>query len=86
MRGMCLGTSASRRALLRRMALMKRHVLFSYYYYSSHVYPATKLTDILGCARRGSGPTAASDSEVTLSPPHTPVMQSECSAPCRTQI
>ncbi|XP_057176456.1 calcium/calmodulin-dependent protein kinase type II subunit beta isoform X8 [Triplophysa rosa] len=36
---------------------------------------STKLTDILGCARRGSGPAVASDSEVTPSPPHTPVTQ-----------
>ncbi|XP_051542195.1 calcium/calmodulin-dependent protein kinase type II subunit beta isoform X15 [Myxocyprinus asiaticus] len=40
---------------------------------------STKLTDILGCARRGSGPSAAPESEAaalsTPSPPHTPVMQ-----------
>ncbi|XP_042621437.1 calcium/calmodulin-dependent protein kinase type II subunit beta isoform X27 [Cyprinus carpio] len=40
---------------------------------------ATKLTDILGCTRRGSGPPAAPDSEAaahsTQSPPQTPIMQ-----------
>ncbi|XP_051973054.1 calcium/calmodulin-dependent protein kinase type II delta chain-like isoform X9 [Xyrauchen texanus] len=40
---------------------------------------STKLTDILGCARRGSGPSAVPESEAatlsTPSPPHTPVMQ-----------
>ncbi|KAA0704230.1 Calcium/calmodulin-dependent protein kinase type II subunit beta [Triplophysa tibetana] len=36
---------------------------------------STKLTDILGCARRGSGPAVGSDSEVTASPPHPPVTQ-----------
>uniref|UniRef100_A0A671Q1N2 calcium/calmodulin-dependent protein kinase n=1 Tax=Sinocyclocheilus anshuiensis TaxID=1608454 RepID=A0A671Q1N2_9TELE len=48
---------------------------------------STKLTDILGCARRGSGPSAVPDSEAaahsTQSPPQTPIMQSEYSAPCR---
>ncbi|XP_042621433.1 calcium/calmodulin-dependent protein kinase type II subunit gamma isoform X23 [Cyprinus carpio] len=40
---------------------------------------STKLTDILGCTRRGSGPPAAPDSEAaahsTQSPPQTPIMQ-----------
>ncbi|XP_016375314.1 calcium/calmodulin-dependent protein kinase type II subunit beta-like isoform X10 [Sinocyclocheilus rhinocerous] len=40
---------------------------------------STKLTDILGCARRGSGPSAVPDSEAaahsTQSPPQTPIMQ-----------
>uniref|UniRef100_A0A8C1UFY1 calcium/calmodulin-dependent protein kinase n=1 Tax=Cyprinus carpio TaxID=7962 RepID=A0A8C1UFY1_CYPCA len=40
---------------------------------------ATKLTDILGCARRGSGPSAVPNSEAaahsTQSPPQTPIMQ-----------
>ncbi|XP_059401521.1 calcium/calmodulin-dependent protein kinase type II subunit beta-like isoform X22 [Carassius carassius] len=40
---------------------------------------ATKLTDILGCARKGSGPPAVPDSEAsahsTQSPPQTPIMQ-----------
>ncbi|XP_050976282.1 LOW QUALITY PROTEIN: calcium/calmodulin-dependent protein kinase type II subunit beta [Labeo rohita] len=40
---------------------------------------STKLTDILGCARRGSGPSAVPDSEAaahsTQSPPQTPLMQ-----------
>ncbi|XP_051539795.1 calcium/calmodulin-dependent protein kinase type II delta chain-like isoform X2 [Myxocyprinus asiaticus] len=40
---------------------------------------ATKLTDILGCARRGSGPSAMPEREAaalsTPSPPHTPVIQ-----------
>uniref|UniRef100_A0A8C2Q346 calcium/calmodulin-dependent protein kinase n=1 Tax=Cyprinus carpio TaxID=7962 RepID=A0A8C2Q346_CYPCA len=48
---------------------------------------STKLTDILGCARRGSGPSAVPNSEAaahsTQSPPQTPIMQSEYSAPCR---
>ncbi|XP_073686250.1 uncharacterized protein [Garra rufa] len=39
---------------------------------------STKLTDILGCARRGSGPSAVPDSEAaahsTQSPPQTPIM------------
>uniref|UniRef100_A0A671MDR9 calcium/calmodulin-dependent protein kinase n=1 Tax=Sinocyclocheilus anshuiensis TaxID=1608454 RepID=A0A671MDR9_9TELE len=50
-------------------------------------FSSTKLTDILGCARRGSGPSAVPDSEAaahsTQSPPQTPIMQSEYSAPCR---
>ncbi|KAK7120970.1 hypothetical protein R3I94_020829 [Phoxinus phoxinus] len=45
---------------------------------------STKLTDILGCARRGSGPSSGPDTEAaapsTQSPP-----QSEYSAPCRPQ-
>ncbi|XP_052422879.1 calcium/calmodulin-dependent protein kinase type II subunit beta isoform X15 [Carassius gibelio] len=40
---------------------------------------STKLTDILGCARRGSGPSAVPNSEAaahsTQSPPQTPIMQ-----------
>ncbi|XP_026076182.1 calcium/calmodulin-dependent protein kinase type II subunit delta-like isoform X3 [Carassius auratus] len=40
---------------------------------------STKLTDILGCARRGSGPPALPDSEAEAhsaqSPPQTPIMQ-----------
>ncbi|XP_056117459.1 calcium/calmodulin-dependent protein kinase type II delta chain isoform X10 [Rhinichthys klamathensis goyatoka] len=40
---------------------------------------ATKLTDILGCARRGSGPSTGPDTEAaalsTQSPPQTPVLQ-----------
>ncbi|XP_067253540.1 calcium/calmodulin-dependent protein kinase type II subunit beta isoform X4 [Chanodichthys erythropterus] len=40
---------------------------------------STKLTDILGCARRGSGPSAVPDTEAaalsTQSPPQTPIMQ-----------
>ncbi|XP_059401525.1 calcium/calmodulin-dependent protein kinase type II subunit delta-like isoform X26 [Carassius carassius] len=40
---------------------------------------STKLTDILGCARKGSGPPAVPDSEAsahsTQSPPQTPIMQ-----------
>ncbi|XP_016092573.1 calcium/calmodulin-dependent protein kinase type II delta chain isoform X2 [Sinocyclocheilus grahami] len=40
---------------------------------------STKLTDILGCARRGSGPSAVPDSKAaahsTQSPPQTPIMQ-----------
>ncbi|XP_043087427.1 calcium/calmodulin-dependent protein kinase type II delta 1 chain isoform X39 [Puntigrus tetrazona] len=40
---------------------------------------STKLTDILGCARRGSGPSAVADSEAAAhsaqSPPQTPIMQ-----------
>ncbi|XP_016302758.1 calcium/calmodulin-dependent protein kinase type II delta chain isoform X3 [Sinocyclocheilus anshuiensis] len=42
---------------------------------------STKLTDILGCARRGSGPSAVPDSEAaahsTQSPPQTPIMQTQ---------
>ncbi|XP_039532451.1 calcium/calmodulin-dependent protein kinase type II delta chain isoform X11 [Pimephales promelas] len=40
---------------------------------------STKLTDILGCARRGSGPSTGPDTEAaalsTQSPPQTPVLQ-----------
>ncbi|XP_051971764.1 calcium/calmodulin-dependent protein kinase type II subunit gamma-like isoform X1 [Xyrauchen texanus] len=40
---------------------------------------STKLSDILGCARRGSGPSAMPEREAaalsTPSPPHTPVIQ-----------
>ncbi|XP_051767075.1 calcium/calmodulin-dependent protein kinase type II subunit beta isoform X3 [Ctenopharyngodon idella] len=40
---------------------------------------STKLTDILGCARRGSGPSAVPDTEAAVlsiqSPPQTPIIQ-----------
>ncbi|XP_052463452.1 calcium/calmodulin-dependent protein kinase type II subunit beta isoform X38 [Carassius gibelio] len=76
---MLVSRNFSAKSLLNRKADVKESSDSSHTTIEDEDVKATKLTDILGCARKVSGPPALPDSEAAAhsaqSPPQTPIMQ-----------